>query len=87
MGIFQIAGEELIKAGECSDICLKRCLDMLTVDNVNPRVTVEITASVLPNEWGIFCGLSDALNLLEGPDIDVYAMPEARTKHLAHPVN
>lgn len=86
MGIFQIAGEELIKAGECSDICLKRCLDMLTVDNVNPRVTVEITASVLPNEWGIFCGLGDALNLLEGIDIDVYAMPEGSMFYSGEPV-
>ena len=86
MGIFQIAGDEPIKSGECSDICLKRCLDMLTVDNVNPRVTVEITASVLPNEWGIFCGLSDALNLLEGVDIDVYAMPEGSMFYSGEPV-
>ena len=86
MGIFQTADEELIKAGECSDICLKRCCDMLIADNLNPRVTVEVAASVLPHEWGVFCGLADALKLLEGVDIDVYAMPEGSMFYSGEPV-
>lgn len=45
---------------------------VLKAKNVNPRVVMEVTTS----EWGIFAGLEDVLNLLEGLPVDVYAMPE-----------
>jgi nicotinate phosphoribosyltransferase len=86
MGIFQIVGEEEIKSGQSTDIYFIRTEDILTIEDKNPAVTVEITASSLCNDWGVFCGLSDALNLLEGLNIDVYAIPEGSVFYPGEPV-
>jgi nicotinate phosphoribosyltransferase len=37
---------------------------------------MEVTASALPDDWAVFCGLSDVIALLEGIPVTVDAMPE-----------
>ena len=86
MGIFCTVSDELIKSGECTDIYFQRIDDVLTVENKNPKVTVEIAAVSLPNEWGVLCGLSDVLKLLEGLPLDVFAMPEGSIFYPGEPV-
>lgn len=41
-------------------------------------VVAEFTAGRLPQgwEWGVFCGLEEAVRLLEGHPVDLYALPE-----------
>ncbi|MBP2132154.1 nicotinate phosphoribosyltransferase [Methanomicrobium sp. W14] len=86
MGIFHTVGDDQIKAGECTDIYFARIEDILTVENKNPVVAVEITAASLVNDWGVLCGLDDALKLLEGLSVDVFAMPEGSIFYPGEPV-
>ncbi|MCX8172082.1 MAG: nicotinate phosphoribosyltransferase [Archaeoglobaceae archaeon] len=69
---FIIVGENDIKSGQVTDKYFIWTEKVLKAKNLNPKVTMEITTS----EWGIFAGLNDALALLEGLPVDVYAMPE-----------
>ena len=69
---FRIANEEDIKNGLVTDKYFIWTEKVLKAKNVNPTVVAEVTTS----GWGVFAGLDDALNLLEGLPIDVYAMPE-----------
>ncbi|WFN37426.1 nicotinate phosphoribosyltransferase [Methanomicrobium antiquum] len=86
MGIFYTVSDELIKSGECTDIYFQRADDILTVENKNPKVTVEVTAANLSYDWGIFCGLPDVLKLLEGISVDVFAMQEGSIFYSGEPV-
>ncbi|NHW22774.1 MAG: nicotinate phosphoribosyltransferase [Archaeoglobales archaeon] len=69
---FVIAGENDIKSGLVTDKYFIWTEKILKAKNLNPKVIMEVTTS----EWGIFAGLTDALSLLEGIPVDVYAMPE-----------
>ncbi len=55
---------------------------------VNKKVVAEVSAKSLPNgyKWAIFAGLEEALKLLEGLDIDVYALPEGSVFYPDEPV-
>ena len=76
MGLFETVDEDTIKRGECTDIYFLRSDEILRKEGKNPRVVMEVTASGLPDEWGVFCGLEDVLVLLEGIPVTVDAMPE-----------
>ncbi|MCS7130624.1 MAG: nicotinate phosphoribosyltransferase [Archaeoglobaceae archaeon] len=69
---FAIAKEDDIKAGFVTDKYFIWTEKVLKAKNLNPKVVMEVTTS----EWGIFAGLNDALALLEGLPVEVYAMPE-----------
>lgn len=69
---FEIPDEMDIKAGLVTDKYFIWTEKVLKAKNLNPKVVMEVTTS----EWGIFAGLNDALSLLEGIPVDVYAMPE-----------
>ncbi|WP_202319176.1 nicotinate phosphoribosyltransferase [Archaeoglobus neptunius] len=70
--MFRMVDEEDIKKGNVTDKYFIWTEKVLKAKNVNPTVVAEVTTS----NWGVFAGLEDALNLLEGLPIDVYAMPE-----------
>ncbi|MFW6194184.1 MAG: nicotinate phosphoribosyltransferase [Halobacteriota archaeon] len=55
---------------------------ILKEKNLNPYVVAEVTAS----RWGIFAGLNDILELLDGVPIDLYAMPEGSIFYSHEPV-
>ena len=69
---FRIVSEEDIKNGVVTDKYFIWTEKVLKAKNINPTVVAEVTTS----GWGVFAGLDDALNLLEGLPVDVYAMPE-----------
>jgi len=86
MGRFQIVGEDAIRSGKCTDIYFERVSGVLEADDVNPHVTMEVTAAALPDPWGVFCGLDDVIRLLEGLPVDVDAMPEGSVFSRNEPV-
>jgi nicotinate phosphoribosyltransferase len=76
MARFETVSDETIKRGECTDIYFVRTEETLNEDSINPAVSMEVTASALPDTWAVFCGLSDVITLLEGLPVTVDAMPE-----------
>jgi nicotinate phosphoribosyltransferase len=76
MARFETVSDETIKKGECTDIYFVRTEETLRLENINPVVSMEVTASALPDSWGVFCGLSDVITLLEDLPVNVDAMPE-----------
>ena len=86
MAIFETVSDETIKRGECTDIYFVRTEETLNKENINPEVSMEVTASALPDTWAVFCGLSDVLSLLEGLPVTVDAMPEGTTFYKNEPV-
>ncbi len=69
---FLIVSDDDIKNGVVTDKYFIWTEKVLKAKNVNPKVVAEVTTS----GWGVFAGLNDALKLLEGLPVDVYAMPE-----------
>ncbi|MGI5938157.1 nicotinate phosphoribosyltransferase [Methanoculleus thermophilus] len=86
MGRILIVGEDAIRAGQCTDVYFQRVVEVMEKDGVNPEVTMEVTAAVLPDPWGVFCGLADVVELLEGVPVNVEAMPEGSIIHQNEPV-
>jgi nicotinate phosphoribosyltransferase len=76
MARFDTVSDETIKKGECTDIYFVRTEETLRLADINPVVSMEVTASGLPELWAVFCGLSDVIALLEGLPVTVDAMPE-----------
>lgn len=76
---FNIVSEDKIKKGEASDIYFFRTQDILEKEDLyDTMVNAEVTVSGLPEnyQWGVFGGLRDTLELLEGLPIDMYTVPE-----------
>lgn len=86
MGTFLTVSDEAIKNGECTDIYFIRTEEALGNDNINPNVVMEVTASSLPDTFGVFCGLADVLALLDGIPVTVDALPEGTIFHPNEPV-
>ena len=86
MGMFDTVSDETIKQGGCTDIYFIRTEEVLKKENINPLVSMEVTAAALPDTWGIVCGLSDVLSLLEGIPVSVDAMPEGTLFFAGEPV-
>jgi nicotinate phosphoribosyltransferase len=86
MGRFETVSDETIKRGECTDIYFLRTEETLKKEHINPMVSMEVTASALPDTWAVFCGLSDVVSLLEGLPVTVDAMPEGTLFYKNEPV-
>jgi nicotinate phosphoribosyltransferase len=86
MARFETVSDEMIKRGECTDIYFVRTEETLKKEHINPMVSMEVTASALPDTWAVFCGLSDVLSLLEGLPVTVDAMPEGTLFYKNEPV-
>lgn len=76
--IFHIASPQDILDGRVTDVYFTNVVKALRHLQLNPRVAAEIRAGSLPPdwEWAVFAGLEEALRLLEGRPVDVYALPE-----------
>ena len=70
MGMFDTVSDDTIVKGGCTDIYFVRTEEVLQKEQINPLVSMEVTAAAVPNTWGIFCGLSDVLALLSGGPVD-----------------
>ena len=86
MGRFATIDDDTIRRGECTDIYFVRTEEVLRASGRNPRVAVEVTATTLPDAWGIVCGLDDVISLFEGLPITVEAMPEGSVFYPGEPV-
>ena len=86
MGRFATVEDDAIRRGECTDIYFIRTEEILRHSGRNPLVTMEVTASSLPDGWAVFCGLDDVLSLLEGIPLSVDAMDEGTIFYPGEPV-
>ncbi|MFB6163817.1 MAG: nicotinate phosphoribosyltransferase [Haloarculaceae archaeon] len=76
---FDIVPPEAIAAGRATDAYFDRTVEAMEHAGVDPTVTVEVTADQFPTgEFDVFAGVKDAAHLLEGLDVDVYALREGR---------
>lgn len=79
MGRFFVAGEDDIRKGRTSDIYFHRAMEILEAEGKDrARVYAEFTSPSLPRDWGwgVFAGLEEAVHLLEGRDVALWAAPE-----------
>lgn len=79
MDRFYIANEDDIRKGRTSDIYFFRTLEILEKEGKDrARVYGEFTAPSLPQDWtwGVFAGLEEAVRLLEGHEVALWAAPE-----------
>jgi nicotinate phosphoribosyltransferase len=76
---FDIVPPAAIREGRATDAYFDRTVEALEHADRNPRVVAEVTADQFPDgEFEVLAGLHDAARLLEGLDIDVYALREGR---------
>ncbi len=79
MGRFFIASEEEIRAGRVTDVYFERTKRILEAKGIDKQVKMEVAHKHrFPRgyEWGIFVGVHEAMQLLEGLPLDVWALPE-----------
>ncbi len=85
---FHIATPEQIKAGAVADVYFQRTLAILDAKGIDRRVRAEFTAKSLPEdwEWGVFAGLAEVQELIEGLAVSVRAMEEGQVFRPLEPV-
>ncbi|MBE0517259.1 MAG: nicotinate phosphoribosyltransferase [Methanophagales archaeon] len=71
---FKIVPEDEILEGKTTDVYFLRTEEVLRRKGVNPRVVAEVITT-RPG-WAVLAGLEEVAQLLEGKNVDVYAMPE-----------
>ncbi len=88
MGLFHIADEKDIKGGYVTDVYFARTMEILRAKGIEKYVKVEIFLKKFPEQyqWGVFAGLEEALNLLIGLPINVWAMREGTIFRAFEPV-
>jgi nicotinate phosphoribosyltransferase len=86
--MFFTAKEEEIKAGRVTDIYFERAKRILEAKGIDKRVKMEARLKKFPKgwEWGILCGLSEAIELLGGFNFNVWALPEGTIFKAGEPV-
>jgi len=73
--MFDIVSPEAIKDGRATDAYFDRTREALEGAGRNPDVVCEVTADQFPTgEFEVFAGAKDAAALLEGRDVDAYAL-------------
>jgi len=75
---FHIATPEEIKSGKVVDVYFDRTRQILQAEGVDKRVAAEFVVKHFPEgcSWGILAGIEEAVYLLQGLDVDVWAMEE-----------
>jgi len=86
--MFHIAGPDDIKSGRVTDVYFVRTEQILKAEGIDKEVKAEISAKGLPEgyRWAVFAGLEEALELLEGVDVNVRAMDEGTIFGVDQPV-
>jgi len=74
--VFWIAREDEILEGKVTDVYFLYTEEVLKSIGRNPRVTIEIFARHVKDNWGIVLGIYEAARLLEGKNVNVKAMEE-----------
>ena len=76
---FYVATPEEIRSGQTSDIYFFRTLEVLKKARKDAtKVLMEATVQSLPEEWpwAVLSGIEEAVNLLRGKAVDLWALPE-----------
>jgi len=84
-----VATSEEIKRGSTTDIYYLRTREILAKKGIaETKVAMDIHAYSFPQgyEWAVFAGVEEAVKLLEGLKVDVYAMDEGSIFNLYEPV-
>jgi len=73
-----VASEEDILSGLVTDVYFTRTVKVLKAKNLRKKVRMEFHVHKLPRgyDWAVFAGLEEALYLLKGKPVTVYALPE-----------
>jgi len=74
-----VASPEEIRAGRTTDVYILRTLEILRkVGKDREPVVAEVSTGSLPHgwPWGVLCGLEEAVRLLEGKGVSLWAIPE-----------
>lgn len=74
-----VATAEEIRAGKTTDIYFLRTLDILRKAGKDREpVVAEVSTGSLPHgwPWGVLCGVEEAVRLLEGKEVSLWAVPE-----------
>lgn len=69
------ANEDEIRNGLTSDVYFRRTLQNLPKE-IDDRVVAEFTVSGFKDNWIVFSGLDEVLEILNGRNIDFYSIPE-----------
>jgi len=85
---FYIASDEDILNGVVTDIYFTRTVRVLKAKGVRRKVRMEFHVVKLPRgyDWAVFAGLEEALYLLRGKPVTVYAMPEGTVFRAGEPL-
>ena len=73
---FHIATEEDIKEGKTTDIYFQRTKEILEKLGIEKKVYAEFTVMNPPYPWIVFAGLDEVIHLMEGKNLNIYALPE-----------
>ncbi len=86
--MFHIFTEEKIKKGSITDVYFERTVKIIKEKKLDKTVAAEVRAANLPcgYRWAILAGMEEALTLLEGLPVKVWAMPEGTLFHSMEPV-
>lgn len=74
--LFYSATHEEILKGATTDVYFIKTLEILEHLGIADRV---VTAEIFPRKAGIFAGVEEALNLLKGKGLEVWAIPEGES--------
>lgn len=85
---FHTATDDEIRNRQTTDVYFMRTVEILKATGRSRRVKAEFSLRGLPQgyDWGIFAGLEECLNLLEGLPIDLKAIPEGTLIRCDEPV-
>ncbi|MDZ7333492.1 MAG: nicotinate phosphoribosyltransferase [candidate division KSB1 bacterium] len=86
--MLQTASLEEIKQGKVSDVYFERSRQVLSALGLDKNVTAEIVLKKFPAgySWGVWAGLEESLEVLQGLKIDVTAMPEGTIFNIDQPL-
>ncbi len=86
--MFHVASPDDIKSGKVTDVYFVRTEQVLKAEGVDKRVKAEISTKGFPDgyEWAVFAGLEEALELLDGLDVNVWTMDEGTMFGVDQPV-
>jgi len=84
---FGMAGSDEIRSGQVTDIYFERARRILEAKSIDSDVAFEANVRKLRlGDWAIFCGVNEVLELLEGMDVDLWALPEGTLFKESEPV-
>lgn len=86
---FFIASEDEIKKGLTTDVYYLRTRDVIIKrGKADVKVSMDVHAYSMPEgyEWAVLAGIEEVAKLLEGLNVDVYAMDEGTVFRLYEPV-